>query len=202
MKTAQYYYNEANKLRDNYSDFGISEEEYFEAISKFSGSEEEAKEEVVRLYKKAIELDPDFADAYIDLGYLCTNTIDQAEYFDKGLSIFPENEIHYYKIGFYYLQSLEEEKAITIFSRGLKIFPDSWMLLSFRAVAYSSDEKIEEAIVDINTAIKLDPSRSFMYLYRGNFHEQKGDIPNAIKDWKKEKELGGVSGASKLEEYS
>ena len=201
MKTAQYYYNEANKLRDNYSDFGISDEEYFDALSKFKGSAEETKQEVIRLYKKAIELNPYFADAYIDLGYLYTNIIEQAEYFEKGLSIFPENEIHYYKIGYYYLQSLEEKKAITIFSRGLKLFPHSWMLFSFRALAYSSDDKLEEAFLDINTAIKMDPSRPHMYFYRGTFYEQKGDITNAIKDWKKERELGGVAGASILEEY-
>lgn len=201
MKTAQYYYNEANKLRDDFHDFGISEEEYFEALSKFKGSAEEAKEEVIRLYKQAIELDPNFAIAYIDLGYLCGNINDQEEYYEKALSIVPKNEVHYYKIGYYYLQSLEEEKAIIIFNRGLEIFPDSWMLFSFRAVAYSSDEKVEEALVDINTAIKLDPSRSHMYFYRGNFHEQRGDLISAIKDWEKEKELGGKAGASKLDEY-
>jgi Tfp pilus assembly protein PilF len=75
------------------------------------------------------------------------------------------------------------------------------MLLSFRALAYSNNEKVEEALVDINKAIKLDPSRPHMYFFRGSFHEQKGDIKNAIKDWEKEKELGGKAGAAKLKEY-
>ncbi len=201
MKTAQYYYNEANKLRDDYSEFGISDEEYYDALSKFSGSAEEAKEEVIFLYKKAIVLDPNFATAYVDLGCLCDNLNDREEYFEKGLSINPKNEILYYKIGYHYLQLCDEEKAIPLFTRGIELFPDSWLLFSFRAVAYSSDEKVEEALNDINTAINMNPSRSFMYFYRGNFHEQKGDIINAIKDWEKEKEMGGKAGVWKLKEY-
>ena len=202
MKTAQYYYNEANKLRDDYLQFGISDEEYFEALSKFKGNADEAKQEVIRLYEKAIELNPNFADAYAGLGCLCDNFNDRDEYFEKALSIIPENEILYYKIGYHYLQLGEEEKSITNFNRGIELFPYSWMLLSFRALAYSNDEKVEEALVDINKAIKLDPSRPHMYFFRGSFHEQKGDIKSAIKDWEKEKELGGKAGASKLEEYS
>jgi tetratricopeptide (TPR) repeat protein len=121
MKTAQYYYNEANKLRDDYLQFGISDEEYFEALSKFKGNSDEAKQEVIRLYEKVIELNPNFADAYADLGCLCDNFNDRDEYFEKALSIVPENEILYYKIGYHYLQLGEEEKSIANFNRGIEL---------------------------------------------------------------------------------
>jgi arylsulfatase A-like enzyme/Flp pilus assembly protein TadD len=73
-------------------------------------------------YKKAIELDPEFADAYIALGvvYLRSGEFKGGIYcLNKALEIQPNSQMAVYNLGLAYLNSGDRSKALEYFTRYL-----------------------------------------------------------------------------------
>jgi arylsulfatase A-like enzyme/Flp pilus assembly protein TadD len=73
-------------------------------------------------YKKAIELDPEFADAYIGLGvvYLRSGEFDGGIYcLEKALEIQPDSLLAVYNLGLAHLNSGNRSKALEYFTRYL-----------------------------------------------------------------------------------
>jgi arylsulfatase A-like enzyme/Flp pilus assembly protein TadD len=73
-------------------------------------------------YKKAIELDPEFADAYIGLGvvYLRSGEFAGGIYcLEKALEIQPDSPLAVYNLGLAYLNSGNRSKALQCFTRYL-----------------------------------------------------------------------------------
>lgn len=76
-------------------------------------------------YKKAIELDPEFADAYIGLGvvYLRSGEFDGGIYcLEKALEIQPDSPLAVYNLGLAYLNSGNNSKALEYFNQYLRDF--------------------------------------------------------------------------------
>jgi tetratricopeptide (TPR) repeat protein len=73
-------------------------------------------------YKKAIEFDPEFADAYIALGivYLRSGEMKGGIYcLEKALEIQPDSQLAIYNLGLAYLNSGDQQKALEYFTRYL-----------------------------------------------------------------------------------
>jgi arylsulfatase A-like enzyme/Tfp pilus assembly protein PilF len=78
-------------------------------------------------YKKAIELDPEFADAYIALGvvYLRSGEFKGGIYcLEKALDIEPDSQLAVYNLGLAYLNSGNKLKALQYFKQYLRDFAD------------------------------------------------------------------------------
>ena len=95
-------------------------------------------DQAIEYYLKAIEVDNNYFDAYLNLGltYVEKENYDKAiEYFDKALAIDSLNADTYFILGNTYVSGKQDyDKAIELFKKGLKLKPDSpeeYFLLGF-----------------------------------------------------------------------
>lgn len=71
-------------------------------------------------YKKAIELDPEFADAYIDLGVAYLRSGEEEggiDCLEKALEIQPESPFAVFNLGLAHLNSGNKSEALKYFTR-------------------------------------------------------------------------------------
>jgi arylsulfatase A-like enzyme/Flp pilus assembly protein TadD len=79
-----------------------------------------ALQECLESFKKAIEIDPDYADAYVGLGnaYFQTNNLEGGIYcLEKALEIQPDKGPVIYNLGMAYFNKGDKEKALAYFTR-------------------------------------------------------------------------------------
>ena len=79
-----------------------------------------AFKECLESYKKAIEIDPEYAEAYVGLGnaYLQTNNLEGGIYcLEKALEIQPDQGPVIYNLGMAYFNKGDKDKALSYFTR-------------------------------------------------------------------------------------
>jgi TolB-like protein/Tfp pilus assembly protein PilF len=134
------------------------------------GTKEDFKTAIV-LYEKALELDPNFLQAYIELassylfnGYLDLNNADEniekVRYLiKKAADIDPESGLVFYGKGILNLMDNESEEAKQNFEKSLELNPNDAYANQMIAIYYSfgAHEDHEKSLFYINRAIELDP---------------------------------------------
>ncbi|MEI0539516.1 tetratricopeptide repeat protein [Brachyspira pulli] len=137
-------------------------------------------EDAAKDYKKAIELNPKFEEAKINLEIVNkkiseSNSIKSFdEYYDEGVNAYNEKKY---------------EDAIEIFSKAIEINATHVKSYLYRGVCELVSGKVEEAVKDFNKGIELDPNQAKFYFYRGNVKLAYNNIEEAIKDFDKAIEL-------------
>jgi TolB-like protein/Tfp pilus assembly protein PilF len=158
--------------------------------------------EAVNLYRKAIELDPDYARAYGALAVLLTRevTYDFAdnpvqsrarslELALKAVSINPESPQVQWALGFVYMYRDEFDNATAALERALTLSPsyaDGYALL---ALIRNNLGQAEEAIRLLEKGMELNPFYSWDYLYNlgqahytlGNYQQAAGFLEQALQ---------------------
>ncbi len=135
----------------------------------------------------AVEQDPDHYNAYIQLGLLCAaQNIPLAEnYYLNALKINPNSQEAMYDLGMYYQESDNYNAAIETYTTLLKVNPhhfDSHFNLGMLHVVKLN--VVDEAMKYFNLAIEDDPKDPRGYYGRGFCFEKKGDVTNAMADYK------------------
>ena len=108
----------------------------------------------IECFEKAIELNPDYADAYHSLGYAHHKTIDftkAIDCFEKAIELNPDNPRTYYRLGNSYVIRHHYPKAIECFEKAIELHPDfakaynnlGYVYLGFESPWYDSDLGIE-----------------------------------------------------------
>jgi len=134
------------------------------------GTKEDFKTAIV-LYEQAIELDPNFLQAYIELassyffnGYLDLNNADEnlekVRYLiKKAADIDPESWLVYYGNGLINLMDNESEEAKQNFEKSLELNPNDAYANQMIAIYYSfgAHKDLEKGLFYIDRAIELDP---------------------------------------------
>jgi tetratricopeptide (TPR) repeat protein len=113
-------------------------------------------------YTKAIEIDPQFAEAYGNRG------------------------ISYYDMG--NLGNLD--LAIKDLTKVIELEPENANAYHHRGLAWYFTENFDKAIADLTKAIELNPKDAVAYYHRGLAWRGKGDYDKAKTDYDKAKELG------------
>ncbi|MDQ3108315.1 MAG: tetratricopeptide repeat protein [Bacteroidota bacterium] len=135
----------------------------------------------------AVEQDPDHYNAYIQLGLLCaTQKNPLAEtYYLNALKINGNSEEAMYNLGMYYQESDNYNAAIETYTTLLKVNPhhfDAHFNLGMLHVVKLN--VVDEAMKYFNAAIEDNPQDPRGYYGRGYCFEKKGDVTNAIADYK------------------
>jgi tetratricopeptide (TPR) repeat protein len=180
-------------------------------------------------YTQALEIDPNFADAYIkradaynDLSYFekaikgydkaiaieCnkhTNAYSAVCKLDvKYASVFAKRGEAYNNLG-------DHKKAIEDFTQAINTNPNDATYYLLRGVAYADicrtyksihgyREVMKKAIADFDRALKIDPAFWNAYAQRGFAYEKLGDYKSATKDARKACELGFCGALEYLEQ--
>ena len=147
--------------------------------------------EALEAFNKAIELKPDYADAWYNKGVALAalGFHEKAlEAYEKAIEINPDDDGAWYNIGVA-LEALGfYEKAIEAYDKVIKINPDDAEAWYSLGVAYSNLNRLDKALSLFNTAIKLKPNFAKAWYNKGlilrqknNFHESLKALDNATK---------------------
>lgn len=138
--------------------------------------------------KRAIELDPDFAQAYVNLGVVYMNSGEPQLARDqllKALQLFPESELAYYNLGLLYVQSNQYDQSINYFQQALKINHNNCETLTELGNAYIKANNFSMARQVFQHVLDIDSLYISAYYYLGTIARKENLMPLAVNYWLK-----------------
>ena len=176
-------YNEAVK--------GLSATDWIEKGINFgkAGNYQEA----LNAFTKAIELNPQYAAAYIGRGLAygeLGNHKQAINDFNKAIELNPQYATAYNNRGTTYGRDLGNyQQAINDYNKAIELNPQYATAYIGRGLAYYYLGNYQQAINDCNKAIELDPQFALAYGNRGVAYGKLGNHQQAINDCNKAIEL-------------
>jgi len=146
----------------------------------------------IEYYTKAIELNPEYAEAYYKRGtaYYNLKEYDKAiADYNKAMELDPKYAEISYNPAIAHCIKNDPERAIEKFTKAVKLNPKDAEAYYRRGCAYADKGDYDQAIKDYTRAIELDPNFAEAYNSRGIAYSKKGDHDRAIKDYTKAIEL-------------
>jgi len=165
-------------LSDKYSLYTLGRELFF------AGNTELAVDYLFR----AVELDPNFVDAYEALVEVfdALGMYDlEFQAFEKIIAIDPNNAEAHLNLGALYGKHEMYNEAIAEFKKAIDLKPDDAMAHSNLAAVYQKSGYLDAAIAECKMAVSLDPSYSTGHQNLGWVYFQKGMIDEAVTETKK-----------------
>ena len=136
-------------------------------------------------FNKALELKPDFADAYNNRGnaYHGKGNHDRAiEDYNAALELRPDYADAYYNRGNAYQSKENYGRAIEDYGTAIQLNPELAQAYNNRGNAYRYRGEVDRAVRDYNKAIQLKPNFADAYYNRGMAYINKGEIVHAIEN--------------------
>ena len=146
----------------------------------------------LREYTKAVELNPDYSNAYNNRGHVYNilgNHKRAIIDLTKAIELNPNNASAYNNRGYAYGALGNIEKAMEDFGIAIEQNPNSVNAYNNRGFMKSNMGNNEQAIKDFNKAIELNPGCASAYNNRGYVYANLGDEEQAMEDFKKAIEL-------------
>ncbi len=117
-------------------------------------------EYAVDAYKRAIQLDPDYATAHHNLGavYYKMGLFDEAhEELETAINIRPDVSLFHYTLGLVLKDDKRLDDCIESFSKAISLKPDYVDALYHRGAAFFYINEIEKACLDLEKVVAIDP---------------------------------------------
>lgn len=124
---------------------------YYGAACERNGEFERA----VNLFKKAIELNPDYADAYNYLGYM---------YADKGINL---------------------DESLKLIEKAISYEPNNGAFIDSLGWIYYKLGKYDQALVELQRAVDLIKDDSVVFEHLGDVYQKLGKKDQAAIEWQK-----------------
>ena len=165
----------------------LSATEWFEKAYKAKEPEEK-----IRLYSKAIELDPIYTYAYNNRG---NSYVDLKQYeraiqdFNKAIELDPTYAHAYNNRGNSYANLKQFERAIQDYNKAIELDPQYAAAFNNRGNRFQYLDQYERAIQDYNKAIELDPQDAPTFYNRGLSFANLEKYERAIQDFNKAIEI-------------
>jgi len=155
--------------------------------------ESENFEDAIDQFSKAVDLDPDFEDAYLErakahekLGNLKAAAAD----YDRLTAIEPKEENYYFNLGrLYHIQEMYDE-SIPPLSMALEIDRKYHAAVQYRSKSYIKLDSFAMAIQDCNLAIDLEKKEAMNYFTRGVAYDSLNNYAKAELDFMSAIEYG------------
>lgn len=178
-----------SNIESNIVEQGLTDKEYFQkGNSYFKQSNFRA---AIIEFDKAINLNPNFIDAYGDRGASKANIgqyQDAILDYEKADSLGMKSSILYSNWGYAYYQLKEPEKALPLLEKAIAIDPNNGNAYRWRGeIKYDKNDN-KGAAQDYTKAINANPNSS-NYFARGLAHYYLKDYKKAIQDMDKAIEL-------------
>ncbi len=153
-------------------------------------SEEKDKhyQEAIEHFNKATQLMPEFAEAYIDLGfaYFSKGNLEIAiENYNKAIELDSQLARAYNYRGNVYQARNEIDRAIRDHNKAIELSPSDAIFYNNRGIGYGEKEEHDLAIKDFTKAIELKQGFALSYNNRGAVYRSKGEYDLAIEDCNK-----------------
>ncbi len=145
------------------------------------------------MHRSAIEIDPEFAQAYAELGTVYVemfwdkqvfsgNPLDTARYYiDKAVALAPDDPVVHQALGWYYYHGLRDfDRALEEFSRVLELQPNNSMAIASIAWVKRRQGHWEIAKEGLLKAARLNPREPWYRYELGMAHASSGDFAAAL----------------------
>jgi tetratricopeptide (TPR) repeat protein len=146
----------------------------------------------IRSYYKALELNPEYAEAYSGLGYsyYMKGEIEKAiEYCNRAISINPNFPRSYLYLGYINYDRANNIEALNYFSKFIELDGNSATAFSYRGILYGRLGRNDLAIRDFNESLRINPNASNDYKNRAICYIQLNEFDKAFEDLNKAIEL-------------
>ncbi len=144
--------------------------------------------EAIAQYQKALEINPDYADAHYNLGnILCQKgRVDEAiAHYQKALQINPDDAEVHNNLGLALLQKGNVDEAIAQYQKALEIKPDYAGACYNLGEALFQEGKLDEAVAQYQKALQIKPDYAEAHDSLANALLQKGQVDEAIAHYQK-----------------
>jgi tetratricopeptide (TPR) repeat protein len=172
---------------------------YQEAMSWFRKGEDmvktdrESSDEQAEMFRKAIEIRPDFLEAHYNLGliYINRNKMqDAAGEFETVLRLEPDFDPDiYYLLGAAHSGADNTEKAIEALETGLRRKPEDMGMLKALAYLQTRTNRDDAAIATLLRIIEADPVDVAAHIDLALLYHKKGEIEKAAAGYKEALEI-------------
>jgi len=143
-------------------------------------------------WNKAIDINPNFADAYYNRGLLYS---DQQKYelaladYNKAINLNPNFADAYNNRGNLYKNLQKYELALSDYSKAIDINPNFADAYYNRGLLYQDLQKYDLALSDYNKAIDINPNYAKAYYNRGILYQDLQKYDLALSDYSKAIEI-------------
>lgn len=130
-------------------------------------------EKALELFKKAIELNPEFTEGYNNLGLTYTELKDEekaTEAFKKAIELDPDLSATYNNLGYAFYRMGSYEEAIEMYNEAIGRSKDNSSAYTNLGNAYYKLNRIEEAIEAWKKALEIDPGNEKAQRNLKKFH--------------------------------
>ena len=163
---------------------------YQKSGDEINNSEEKYKhyQQAIEHFTNALQLMPEFAEAYIDLGfaYFSKDELDIAiDNYNKAMELDSQLARAYNHRGNAYQERNETDRAIKDHNRAIELDPNDAIFYNNRGIAYGKKNELDLAIKDFDKAIDLKPDYDLAYNNRGAVYRKDGKYDKAIDDCNK-----------------
>jgi tetratricopeptide (TPR) repeat protein len=111
-------------------------------------------------FKRAVEIDEDYAKAYVNLGIVldqARKTNEARAAYQRAIRINPEDVLAYCHLGFSYYASGKHAEAIRLYDKALEIDPNSAQAHYNLGLAFANAKIFKEAVLEWRKVAELDP---------------------------------------------
>jgi tetratricopeptide (TPR) repeat protein len=159
-----------------------AKEAFEEGRTKYKAGHRDA---ALAAYDRAIQLDPQFAEAHLDRGleFLDRGECEKAHRdLEDATKLDPNSSRARYGRGLYYLKMKDIDKALADFTDAIRLEPKWAGSYWSRGSLYWDRGEHGKAIADYSEAIHLRPDISELRFVRASYYQETGDFDNAIGD--------------------
>jgi TolB-like protein/Tfp pilus assembly protein PilF len=145
---------------------------------------------------KALQIDPNLAEAHNALGKILNfddlDLVGAAREFQRAIELQPNNATAHQWYGNGPLDSLGRfDQAIAETKRAVELDPLSPIINTDRAYPWYYARRYDEAMAQSKKTIELDPAFFYSRQISGMVLQAKGDLPGAIAEFEKARQLSG-----------
>ena len=160
--------------------------------AKTEGEKRKWNNAAITHYDAAIELNPEYAEAYNNRGIAYSDRGDlELEFADYNKAIELKSDLAeaYNNRGVAYYKKGEFAAAIADYTKAIELDPEKPKAYNNRGNAYADQSDFETAISDYSKAIELNPENAEVYNNRGIAYRNIGNFDAAAADYTKAIEL-------------
>ncbi|MBD2644553.1 tetratricopeptide repeat protein, partial [Aphanizomenon sp. FACHB-1401] len=146
----------------------------------------------VTAYQKAIELDPNYAIAYNNLGnalYYQKKLDGAVTAYQKAIELDPNYAIAYNNLGNALSDQKKLDEAVAAYQKAIELDPNYAIAYNNLGNALSDQKKLDEAVAAYQKAIELDPNYAIAYNNLGNALSDQKKLDEAVAAYQKAIEL-------------
>ncbi len=140
-------------------------------------------EDMIKLLRKSIEIEPLYEQAYNNLGIALRdrNELDSAIIlFEKAIKIKPDYSDAYLNLGIVMYRKNKLERARIFYKKAIEIDPKNIKAINSLAITYEHENEFDKAISCYEKALKINPLSSEINTNFANSLFRKGKIDEAI----------------------